>query len=303
MPDIGENRMDTVLPWLIPTWQQLVTYKTNNCIPSGMLFCGLQGDKFTLAKHYAQFVLCKNSTTEACGNCRSCVLFNAGNHPDFVIVQPEEKSTTIKIEQIRKLVHFLGQTSLLEGYQVVIITPSEAMNKAAANGLLKTLEEPRGQVLMMLLTHQITAVPATIRSRCHCIRLPHSPETQAENDKLQLRDGLISQLQQISSGTTDPVKVAEESSSYSLQEIFSLLSTLVMDMIRIKSQALTSQLNHIDKLSILSQLCISKTLESLFRYLDAIFDAVKLITSGNNINSQLLLEKLFINWCYCNDIS
>lgn len=327
---------NTPLPWFMPTWQRLLFCKDKKRVPSAILLYGArESGKLTFAKQFAELILCQgNSETQSCGNCRSCQLFKSGNHPDFSFIQPEDKSTTIKIEQIRHLVNVLNHTSMLNGYQVVIISPAEAMNKAAANALLKTLEEPQGKVIILLLAEKISFVPATIRSRCQCTRMPSPSKSQAatwlqahlnpdeaniylslcdfipvkalgfaQQKQLQSRDQLLLFLQQVQQLSQDPIKIAAECSDFSLTDLIHFLTTFVMDMIRIQFNASIEHLNNPDKFDELSQLSQGRTIEQLFKFLDTLLETAQLNSFHASINPQLVLEKIFINWCYNNDIS
>lgn len=106
----------------------------------------------------------------------------AGSHGDFLLVQPEfdeKKKTsadTIFIEQVREVVNFMRQTHAETAWRVVVIDPAEAMNTAAANALLKVLEEPPAGTLLMLVSHQPGRLLPTIKSRCRKIALTPPPE-------------------------------------------------------------------------------------------------------------------------------
>jgi DNA polymerase-3 subunit delta' len=322
------------LPWLDPIWQRLVAYKMTQRMPTGLMLCGLPGiGKATLAKQYAQFVLCHQSTHQACGQCRSCTLFNAGNHPDFIELHPEEDSSTIKIDQIRELVATVAQTSALGTYQVVTIIKAEDMNRSAANALLKTLEEPHGAVLLLLVSEQPHAVPATIRSRCQILTVPmpsksaaitwlksalpneQHPEVllgladylpmkalqYAQSSHVQLRDELLTILPQIRSGQVDPIKIANDYVKQT-KEILELLLTLTQDMIRLQF-CFNDNLNHHDKLVQLSLISSSFSVAQLYQYLDVLLEAVQSFKLRNNVNTQLLMEKIFIHWRYPNYVS
>lgn len=91
---------------------------------------------------------------DACGGCKACMLLKAGSHPDNFVLEPEEADKPIKVDQVRELVAFVVQTAQLGGRKVVLIEPVEAMNVNASNALLKSLEEPSGDTVLLLVTHQ-----------------------------------------------------------------------------------------------------------------------------------------------------
>ena len=138
------------------------------------LLSGVSGlGKTDFAREFSMFLLCINQVHEgntiACGNCRSCKQFQGNTHPDFLLIEPEEKSKTIKIDQIRTLTETISKTAHAGGYQMAIISPVDALSVAAANALLKTLEEPSGKVIIFLIDNQLHVLPATIVSRCQKI--------------------------------------------------------------------------------------------------------------------------------------
>jgi DNA polymerase-3 subunit delta' len=108
-------------------------------------------------------------------------------HPDFVLVQPEiDKDTkkekrTISINQIRSFISFLGITSHQSGPKTALISPAQALSLQAGNSLLKTLEEPPGDSLIVLVTDSLSRLPPTVVSRCHRLRLTTPDPTDAMN--------------------------------------------------------------------------------------------------------------------------
>ncbi|NJO13670.1 MAG: hypothetical protein HC872_09640 [Gammaproteobacteria bacterium] len=111
-------------------------------------------------------VLCDRPDTSPCGQCASCVLLRAGNHPDYHSVQREEDAKQIKIEQVRELASVLALKSYRGGFKTALIAGADEMNVNAANALLKTLEEPAPQTLLVLCSARPSRLPATIVSRC-----------------------------------------------------------------------------------------------------------------------------------------
>jgi DNA polymerase-3 subunit delta' len=93
-------------------------------------------------------------------------LLRAGTHPDYFLVEPEEAEKPIRVDQIRGLVDFVAQTAQLGGRKVILLEPAEAMNLNASNALLKSLEEPSGDTVLLLLSHQPSRLLPTIKSRC-----------------------------------------------------------------------------------------------------------------------------------------
>jgi DNA polymerase-3 subunit delta' len=123
--------------------------------------------KRALAERLMASLLCQRPAAQgACGECKSCLLLKAGSHPDNYILEPEEADKAIKVDQVRDLVSFVVQTSQMGGRKVVLIEPVESMNINAANALLKSLEEPSGDTVLLLVSHQTSRLLPTIKSRC-----------------------------------------------------------------------------------------------------------------------------------------
>jgi DNA polymerase-3 subunit delta' len=142
------------------------------------LFTGPQGiGRRTLASRYAQAINCLHETTteKPCGECRSCRLFESMQHPDLSIVKSEVIGGVLKIDQIRKLHHNLSLTPYEAKFRIALILRFEEANQNAANALLKTLEEPPPQVLMLLTAQEPETLLPTILSRCELIRLRPLP--------------------------------------------------------------------------------------------------------------------------------
>ncbi|MCF6262532.1 MAG: DNA polymerase III subunit delta' [Xanthomonadales bacterium] len=130
---------------------------------SSQLHAGIE----QLAGCLAARLICSEAREDsACGKCRNCKLFASGSHPDVFILEPEEDSKVIKIDQIREFVHKITLTASMASCKVALVRPAEAMNRAAANALLKTLEEPAGEAYIILSSTEPARLLATIRSRC-----------------------------------------------------------------------------------------------------------------------------------------
>jgi DNA polymerase III subunit delta' len=134
------------------------------------LFHGPKGvGKASVAAAFAQIILCKNPQEDgsaSCGLCSSCKKMIDGQHPDFFIVEMLEGKTRISIDQIRDLTAFLSLTPLESPWKVALIDDAAQMNDAAANALLKTLEEPPEQSILVINTYRPGVLLPTIRSRC-----------------------------------------------------------------------------------------------------------------------------------------
>lgn len=151
--------------WQNSLWQQLAgrTQHAHAYLLHGPAGIG----KRALAERLMALLLCQQPVNqEACGQCKSCSLLAAGSHPDNYLLEPEEADKAIKVDQVRDLVSFVVQTAQMGGRKVVLIEPVEAMNINAANALLKSLEEPSGDTVLLLVSHRPSRLLPTIKSRC-----------------------------------------------------------------------------------------------------------------------------------------
>lgn len=142
------------------------------------LFEGVPGSgRKKTAMMLIQALFCTALPDDACGNCPSCRKIESGNHPDIHHIAPLPDKRDISIDQLRELQHILSLRPYEAPRKVCIIDPAERMSVNAANSLLKTLEEPPGNALIILLTENAGMLLSTVRSRCQLIRFaPLSPE-------------------------------------------------------------------------------------------------------------------------------
>jgi DNA polymerase-3 subunit delta' len=161
------------------------------------LFLGPDGvGKATTARALAAALNCASPTEDgdACGSCPSCKRLAAGTHPDFLVIGPEgsKSKTQIEIDQIRELCRLTDYPPLGGGWRVVLLKPAEALsahNDAAANALLKTLEEPPARHLLVLTARGEGDLLPTIVSRCHKLAFAPLP-TAIIIRELESRRGL-----------------------------------------------------------------------------------------------------------------
>lgn len=159
------------VPWLGSQMQQLRRARQADRFPTGLLIADRRGAGGLWLAHYAaQVALCRGEVPP-CGKCRDCRQFLSSQHPDFTIIAPTEDSRYIRVEQIRELTLELSLTAHGGGASVALLHPADAMNPNASNALLKTLEEPRAGLTLILVTEASARLPATVLSRCQQVRL------------------------------------------------------------------------------------------------------------------------------------
>jgi DNA polymerase-3 subunit delta' len=179
---------------------------SNGRIRHAYLFTGpVSVGKRTLALRFAQAINCQQTDQigQPCGECRSCQLLERMQHPDLSIVQAEVAGGILKVDQVRDLQHTLSLTPYEAKFRIALILRFEEANQSASNALLKSLEEPPPQVIMLLTAQEPEALLPTIVSRCELFRLrPLSTTDIAKGLQKQhrLSEGKANLLAQISDG-------------------------------------------------------------------------------------------------------
>ena len=154
-----------------------------------LLFKGPMGvGKKTFAKTFAAALNCQEpGGYEPCGQCPSCVKFRSSSHPDFIVIEPE--GAAIKINQVRELKKALAFPPFEAKIRVALLCDIHTMRREAANSLLKTLEEPPNQTILILTADEAGGILPTILSRCQTV--PFFPLPQAEVAKILAQEAGI----------------------------------------------------------------------------------------------------------------
>ncbi len=322
--------MKGVYPWQKTQWAKLENARRKGRFPHALLLTGTRGmGKLDFARTLARAWLCRYRDREgfACGECDACVQFEADTHPDFMQVSPEKAGGVITVDKARAVGEFLTLKSHHGRGRVVLLVPAEAMNSAAANSLLKTLEEPPPGTLMILVTDGPGLLLATIRSRCQ--RLGFVPEWEAAGRWLKERLGkgdgdpdlllrlaggaplralqwheegvmsrrarLFEDFEGIAREQEDPVVAAERwYEQEQVGEVLFWLDSWLMDMIRLKQTAASAGVVNADVAERLRALAEDCEEEPLFFLLERVTKAMAQLR--RSLNRQLLLEELFVVW-------
>ncbi|WP_169929863.1 hypothetical protein [Pseudidiomarina aestuarii] len=169
------------LPWLRPLWQQLTTDLHSGRLSHAHCFpwqpeLGL--DRFIYT--WIEMLLCLQPSQRACGNCKSCLLGKAKTHPDFYELSSED-GKAIGIDAVRSLTMSLQQTANQAGRKVAWIRDAELLTVAAANALLKTLEEPTAETILIVSASRPRLLLPTLLSRMqkHTVSSPPLIEVEA----------------------------------------------------------------------------------------------------------------------------
>ena len=329
-----------ILPWHRSAYTKINKMIDQNHLPHALLITGVQKiGKFEFAQTLIQKLLCKESSCGKCGTCLSLMkdkpnanlehsaLIRRSHYPNLIYCRVElndsgSMSKDIRVDQIRAFCESLGKTA--DSLQIGIIFYADQMNVNAANGLLKTLEEPRKNTLIILLAHNARSLPQTILSRCQSIHINPTYEQESAQwvskhiDKDSRTDFDALQLLESSHGV--PYKALEDlKGDYFLQyqnwqnlllEIAisptKIYNTEIFDGNEIEVlKCLQQLLNEGIKIKILhhegSNLELNKVVEKtsnnyLFKLLDDINCAISM--SQTTVNMKLLLDNVLIVWSH-----
>jgi DNA polymerase-3 subunit delta' len=308
-------------------------------MPHALLVHGRAGiGKVEFARALAAGVLCESPRDGlACGQCASCHWLSQGNHPDYREIVPEAaaeedeeaeesaksdkaKSLVIKIDQVRAVADFVSLTTHRAGYRVLLIHPAEAMHPAAANALLKTLEEPPPRTLIVLVSDQPARVLATIRSRCRLVGLATPDraaalrwlEAQGVADagsalaaaggapllagelaapgEAELRRRIVSELAR--PGGADALALAAALDKEAIPRLVFWMQTWVHDLVRVRMAGVPR--HHVEQLQALRSRSRGAHLEALFDLDRELAEARRL--ASHPLNARLVAEHLLMSY-------
>lgn len=299
-------------------------------IAHAYLFHGIHGvGKRKAALALAKTMNCTGSETgAACGSCGSCLRIESGTHPD--ILQIRRSGSFVRIEQIRILKRALIYKPLEGRYRVAIIDEADFLNRESANSLLKTLEEPPEQSIIILIVADIDGLLPTIVSRCMIVPFrPLSPsvisgcllsghkdrlseeeagllgslsggsmETAmrlADRKNMEARKELCRRLSQISRRHLDTAMALAEDLAENkddLSDMTTVLKTFIRDVMALKQGLAENGLINKDLKDMIGQCAAQWQEEELFKSWDLLTRAENAL--GRNFNRQLILENAFL---------
>lgn len=325
--------MPELYPWHRFHWNTLMAARVAKRMPHALLLVGPVGmGKRAFASKLIQALSCEQpqGDGQGCGSCSGCYLQQVGNHPDHITLLPREGKQVISVEQVRQIHDRLALKAKRSRFKTVIIFPIEGMTLNAANSLLKVLEEPSGETVIILISSAFSQVPITIRSRCQRLWFtpPQRQEAQiwlqqhllppqdldlmslltlvggaplraleyVEQGFLSRRKLLIKDLFFLAKEKTDPLDIVQNCLKDELGEPLYWMSTLIGDMIRIKNGVSVQLLINCDIADLLQLFARRTQVSVLFAFLEKIERDLWLLKKQISINPQLLLEKLLIDW-------
>lgn len=318
----------TPLPWQLDRWRKLVELQDSGRLPHALLLSGPRGiGKQPLVDALIARTLCRMPGDIACGECHGCRMLASGYHPDLLNVAPAEKSRQIRVDAIRQVNGFVSQTAQQGGYRVIRIEPAEAMNVAASNALLKSLEEPGERTLFILVSDVPSRLLATIRSRCQHWNLavpsleaaepwlrerlgdgeearfwlrvagglPLLAEELAGADARNLRQDLRELFDSLVRGG-EPVGEAARLDAQALDRILWYGIAWLEDLIRLGLSGDPQRVRNSDLLPLYRQAVKNARVRDWFRLLDYAREQRRLLAAGGNPNPQLVLEAWLVRW-------
>ncbi len=322
-----------IFPWQIRQWQQLARQRQHDRLAHALLFQGPAGTgKKQFARELANALLCREADESgaACGHCESCNLISAGTHPDFRMLKPTPPATStsknpvlsIKIDALRDMYRALSETSQFGGYRIAVIEDADKMPVQAANSLLKTLEEPGRDTLLILVSSHPYHLPVTIRSRCQVMRfqipdaaaaiqwladsgvndvntalkLAHGAPLQARDfveNHAEERDLLVRALVAGARGESS-VAYAQKLAQMPKDYLLTWLLDWVSDLGRLLTSGSNTELVNEDQRRVLEDRARNADPGKVFDLHDQIIALIK--AEGIALNPQLLWENLLISW-------
>lgn len=315
-------------PWLKPVWRRLSQLFVTQKVPHALLLTGAKGiGKANLAQAFAKLLLCQSAQEEgACGKCRACYLFEQRSHPDVRYLGEEEG---IGIDDVREMMQFLDQTSHQQGVKVVMLFQCDKLQSAPANALLKTLEEPLGKTVLILIAEQPKNLFSTLKSRCTHIHIS-TPQQEALSWLQQYYpDHTLEVLQQyLALGAGSPL-VAQELLSATPEvnkwrhafnqamlkpwnnpldsedvqqfiatqpkEALYLLYYWLTELVRSGLQSPTGNLYTQEEAKQIQQLLQKISLKKIFIFFESVMESIQTLSLPGT-NKQLLFENLFYQW-------
>lgn len=318
-----EHALAVQYPWQVEQWSQFHELQAMNRLPHAILLGGLKGvGKKRFAKAVAHSLLCEERRSSGpCGHCQACDLNQAGTHPDLKEIEPEQAGKQIKVDQVRGVLDFIGQTSQQGGDKVTIVSPAEAMNINAANALLKCLEEPTPNTLILLVSDSPGNLLPTIKSRCQLMRFPLPTNDEAlkwleaivpaegqaltllkeargrplealsllESDTLAIRLQMQQDFVGLATKQHNALAIAEKWKDFELVDVLAWLQLQLSDLIRHQQAGLP-----INKAWLSLAGADSR---QVFKLLDRVADLQLKVRHGANPNKQLALEDLMLQSC------
>jgi len=323
-----------IYPWFKTVWSS-IGIEQKDKFHHGIILSGVPGiGRQHFAEQLIESLLCidNRGNGKACLQCRACELYAADANADYKTILLEEGKTQISVDQIRNSISWVNTSHQFNAKKVLFIPQANLMTVQASNSLLKTLEEPPADCVIILLVEHAESLLPTIRSRCRIVSLPVPERQQAKNwlveqnianelsldlellldicnhaplkvrdmlagEEYQQRQKILKEILAVGMEADDPILVAKNLDKLDLQTVLFWFYALVMDLIRLKSRLRDDFITNKDYLQQLYQLNDSLNLILLYQ----LYGELNLYFRQKNrqLNQQLLLESLLIRWRNC----
>lgn len=297
-------------------------------VAQAYLFAGTEGcGKRRTAYAFAAALNCERDRLEACGSCANCRALVRGEHPDLTLLAPEGR--TIKIESVREIQRRLHFAPLLGRNKVVIVDDAHTLGEAAANAMLKTLEEPSANTVFVLVTAHAHLLLDTIRSRCQTIQFQPMPietlaaelvatqsiTTEAARLIAAMSEGSFARAQQLAGGDLlalrdEMIGLCEGVRALSIADLFAesqrltndkdelrerldVLRLLLRDRMLLHNGVADSQLCNLDRAERLRALPAPREDAALAAQLRLVTETQELLE--RNVNPRLAVDYLLLN--------
>jgi len=342
--------MNDLHPWNRELWGSVAADRER--LSHALLLSGPEGlGKRAFVEQLAALLLCESPQgDQPCGRCPSCTHLASGTHADLHVLQPEANTVLLPdrlsgyarrylpegsekrkkpkavlgVDQVRGLIAGLQTHTHSARCKVAIITPADLMNTNSANALLKLLEEPPGDSYLLLVSHRMDRLPATIRSRCGEVNFRIPPRESVlpwlqdqlpdaallldlaggaplkalelgQGGFVERRRSMIADLAGLAGGRGDPVACAGRWKEAGVDRALEWLQGWVMDTIRLRMAGAETRLGNPDARRQLQDSGGTINLHSLFNFLERLSEGRRLI-EGGGVDENLLLEEMLIRW-------
>lgn len=318
--------MTGLYPWQAKQWQYFSNLMQAERMPHAILIAGSVGiGKSIFAKHLSHYLLCQKNqeNSQPCGTCKTCLLVKAGTHPDFNIVVSEKEDGPISVDNIRLLIEKLHLTLHFNGYKVALIEAADRMNMNASNALLKTLEEPPSNTIIILVSDVAEQLSATIRSRCHMLQMNAPAREDAlkwlqnknadgdwerllvlakgaplqalhliDTDLSEQRIALVKEFLQLAEHSSQPIAEITRFDTISVVQMIEWLQGVILDIMRLKSAKEPIALENPDFYRALLALAPRLQVPLLLEFWDWLAGRKKIFDIS--LNRRLFVEDIFI---------
>lgn len=306
--------------------QYLIKSIKENSISHGYIFEGPSGiGKMQLAVLFAKALLCENFEGEPCDHCAACIKVNTYNHPDLHIISENDKS--IKRDAVDEIIESISKKPYEADKKIYIINNVQEMTLQAANTFLKTLEEPDGNTVIILITTNINKLLPTVVSRCQVLKFKSidkkklvtyiKQQYNLDDDKALLiayySHGILNKAVNIIEGKdnileerANIIKIFDkiihsgkeiifeyenyfESEKVNIEQIVEILMIWLRDILFVKNGVYSLVINrdYMEQLKEHSSRINTSNIDMMIVYLQDV-----LYNVGNNVNYKLIIDKM-----------